>query len=63
MPCLITALTRSHTIKKTTGEKNEQNKKKFTAKIQHLNLIATSSNVKIQSEETLTTAIHFSVTR
>ena len=60
MPCLITALTQSHTINKTTGEKiNNKNSKKnlFTAKIQHLNIKASSNNVKIQSEETLTTQI------
>ena len=28
MPCLITALTRSHPIKKTSREKNEQKKQK-----------------------------------
>ena len=68
MSCLITALTRSHTINKTTGEKNkQQNAQKekrtySTAKIQNLNLKATSNNVKIQSEETLTTQTYFFVT-
>ena len=66
MPCLITALTRSHTINKTTGEKKQQSKQKktfCTTKIQHLNLKAPSINIKTQSEETLTTRICIFVTR
>ena len=66
MPRLITALTRSHIINKTTGEKNEHDKQKktfFTAEIQHLNLKAPSNNVKTQREENLTPQIYFSVTR
>ena len=57
MPCLITALTGSHTINRTMEEKNEQQNKQniFTAKLQHLNLKAPSNNVKTQSQETLTT--------
>ena len=65
MPFLIKALTRSATLNKTTGEKNKQqnkqNEKKtyFTTKLKHLNLKAPSSNVKIQSEENLTTQAFF----
>ena len=68
MPFLITALTRSATLNKTTGEKykqqNKQNEKKtyFTAKLKHLNLKAPSNNVKIQSEENLSTQVYFFVT-
>ena len=67
MSCLITALTRSHTIKKTTGEKinyklgKRKKKTLFTAKIHHLNLKTPSNNVKIQSEKNLTTKIYFFV--
>ena len=56
-PCLFKALTRSHTVKKTTAKKlnNKISKKKkntfFTAKIQHLHLKAPSNNVKTQSEK------------
>ena len=53
MSCLIIALTRSHTINKTTGEKiNNKISKKKKTKIQHLNLKAPYNNVKIQSDET-----------
>ena len=62
---LITALTRSDTINRTTREKNkQQNKQKeqiFLAKFQLLNLKAPSNNVKIQSEETLATQSNFFV--
>ena len=49
MPCLVTTLTRSHTIKKTMGEKKQQSKQK-----QKRNIIlkAPNNNVKIQSEKT-----------
>ena len=69
MPYLITGLTRSRTIIKTTGEKNkQQNKQKekktfFTAKIQHLNLKEPSNNVKIQSEKTLHIQTYFFLSR
>ena len=58
MPCLITALTRSHTINKTKGEKiyNKISERKknifFLAKIQHLNLNAPINNVEIESQKT-----------
>ena len=41
---------------------HKEKKNIFTAKIQHLNLKAFSNNVKIQSEETLTTQSYFLVT-
>ena len=68
LPCLNTALKNSHTINRTTRQKiNNTNKQKekqtfLTAKIHHLNLKSPSNNVKIQSEETLTTQVYFSVT-
>ena len=37
-------------------------KKHFTAKLKHLNLKAPSNNVKIQSEENLSTQVYFFVT-
>ena len=46
IPCLIAALTRSHTINKTMRETNEQQNKQ-------------KNSVKKQSEETLTTQIYF----
>ena len=50
-------------IIKTTREKiqqqNKQNKHFFTAKIQHLKLKARSNNVKIQSDKTIITQMHF----
>ena len=55
MSCLITALTRS-VIKKTTRkskQKTSKSKKKFTAKIEYLNLKAPRKNVEMQSEKTL----------
>ena len=63
MQCLITTLTRSHSLNQTTGEKMKyktgKNNNSFTAKVQHLNLKALSNNVKTQSEETLITQIYF----
>ena len=57
MPFLITALTRSATLNKTTGEKlnnkiSKMKKKHYTAKLKHLNLKAPSKNVKIQQKKT-----------
>ena len=68
MPFLITALTRTATLNQTMGEKNiqqnRQNEKKtyFTAKLKHLSLKAPSNNVKLQSEENLTTQVYIFVT-
>ena len=61
MPCLITALTRSHSINKTTEKKTNKfsKKKKNTAKIQQLNLKAPGNNVKIQSENLNSTKLLF----
>ena len=57
MSCLITTLTRS-AIKKTTRKNNKKNKNRnLAAETQYLNLNATSNNVKIQSDKTLTTQI------
>ena len=58
MPCHIT--TRSaikKTTRKTTTKKAKN--KNFTAKSQYLYLKATSKNVKLQSDRTLTTQIYF----
>ena len=61
MPCLITALTRSankkNTRNKQTTTKNKN--KNFKAKTQYLKLKAPSNNLKVHSENALTTQIHF----
>ena len=54
MPCLITALTKSAVNKTTSEKKQNRQKKTFKAKVQHLNFVALSNNVKIQSDKTLT---------
>ena len=64
MPCLIIAPMTSD-IKQTTRQKKTNNKiskKKFTAKTENLNLKAHSNNVKMRSDKTLTTLIHFLLT-
>ena len=67
MPCLNTVLTRS-TINRTTRKKQTTKQAKtqniFTAKTQYLKLKAPSNNVKLQSDETLTTQIYiFQITK
>ena len=58
MPCLITAPTRSD-IKETARQKKTNNKtnKNFTAKSDYLNQKAPSSNIKMQSDMSITTQI------
>ena len=64
MPCLITALTRSATEKTTKKNNKQQNKRKQISrqKNQYLNLKTPSKNVKMQSDEILTTQIYFLLT-
>ena len=54
MPCLITAPMRSD-LKETTRQKNNQKISKNKAKTEYLK--AHGNNVKMQSDETLTTQI------
>ena len=64
MPCLLTAPTKSavkETMRKKQNSKISKNKN-FTAKTEYQNLKATSNNVKMQSDETLTTQIYFLLT-
>ena len=65
MPCLITAPMTSD-IKQTTTQKkankNISKNKISTAKTENLNLRAHSSNVKMQSDKTLTARIYFLLT-
>ena len=62
MPCFNTALTRSANIKtaveKKTNKKKQKQKTFFTAKTQHLNLKASSNNLKAQSDKILTAQIY-----
>ena len=61
MPCLITVPIRSD-IKKTMRQKKQPKKLaklNFAAKTDYLNLKAHSNNVKMQSDNTLTTQINF----
>ena len=66
MPFLITALTRSATLNKTTGEKinnkiRKMKKTYFSSKLKHLIRKAPSYNVNIQSEENLKGQVDFFV--
>ena len=62
MPCLISAPTRSD-VKETTRQKETNKKisknKNFTAKTEDVSLKAQSNNVKMQSDKTLNTQIHY----
>ena len=66
MRCLITALTRSAIKKNYEKNDKQQNKQKqkknFTAKTHYLNLKASSNNVKMRSDKTLTTQIYIFLT-
>ena len=59
MPCLITMRS---ALKRLREKNNKSKNKNFTAKTQYLNLKATSDNVNLQSNKTLTTQILFFLT-